>query len=84
MGKAVRKIVRIKPGGVIEIRVDELVPGTVAEVIVLIEGEGNSTGANRSQEFAALFKDTQALPHARAVSEDEIAAEVAAYRAGRA
>lgn len=84
MSKAVRKIVRIKPGGVIEIRADEFVPGTMAEVIVLTEGESDSVGANRTQELATLFKDTQALPQARTVSEDEIAAEIAAYRAGHA
>lgn len=35
------------------------------------------------QAVKALFKETQALPQARAITEDEIAAEIAAYRAGR-
>ena len=34
-------------------------------------------------ERAALFSKTQALPQARALSEDEIAAEIAAYRGGQ-
>lgn len=84
MGRALRKIVKVKPGGVIEIRASELVPGTVAEVIVLTEGEGTAAGADRGEELATLFKETQALPQARAISEEEISAEVAAYRAGRA
>ena len=84
MSRALRKIVRVKSGGVIEIRASELVPGTVAEVIVLTEGEGTAADASRGQEMATLFKETQALPQARAVSEEEIAREVAAYRAGRA
>lgn len=83
MSRALRKIVRVKSGGVIEIRASELVPGTVAEVIVLTEGEGTMADANRGQELAILFKETQTLPQARAVSEEEIASEIAAYRASR-
>lgn len=33
------------------------------------------------QELETLFKTTQALPQAQAISEDEIATEIAAYRA---
>ena len=84
MGKAVRKIVRVKPGGLIEIRAEELVPGTLAEVIVLTEGEDEIAGVGRTEELSELSKETQALPQARAVTEDEIAAEIAAYRAARA
>jgi hypothetical protein len=84
MGRALRKVVTVKAGGVIEIRSAELAPGTVAEVIVLTEGESFAADASRAQELAALFKETQVLPQTRAISEDEIAAEVAAYRAGRA
>ena len=84
MGRAVRKIVTVKPGGVIELRAEELAPGTVAEVIVLTDNDGVSAGAERTEELAALFKETQALPEARVVTEEEIAAEVAAYRARRA
>jgi hypothetical protein len=31
----------------------------------------------------ALFKETQALPQAKTITEEEIAAEIAAYRAGK-
>lgn len=80
MARALRKVVTVKAGGVIEIRVSELAPGTITEVIVLIEEENNPGETYRSQDLATLFKETQALPQARAISEDEIAAEVAAYR----
>ena len=84
MVRAMRTIVKVKPGGVIEIRSPELAPGTVAEVIVLTESDGPQAGKDRAQELAALLKETQALPQARAVNEEEIAAEVTAYRASRA
>jgi hypothetical protein len=84
MTQAVRQIVRVKPGGVIEIRSPDLAPGTVAEVIVLTESTGLPAGKDREQELAALLKETRALPQARAISDEEIAAEIAAYRAGRA
>jgi hypothetical protein len=37
MVRAVRKKVKVKPGGVVEIRSPELVPGSTVEVIVLQE-----------------------------------------------
>lgn len=83
MTKANKQIVRVKPGGVIEVRAPEFVPGTVAEVIVLTEGEGAPGGVDRAQNLAELLKQTQALSQARTVSEEEIAAEIAAYRAAR-
>jgi hypothetical protein len=82
MPNAIRQTVRVKPGGLIEIRSPELTPGTLAEVIVLLEpSEVASARAARVRELAALFKATQSLPQAQAISEDEIAAEIAAYRA---
>ena len=39
--------------------------------------------AERLPTLEALLKETQLLPQARALSEDEIAAEVAAYRSGQ-
>ena len=54
--------------------------GQRVEVVVIAEEE---QPAVRVQELRALFKTTQALPQAQAISEDEIAAEIAAYRAGR-
>ena len=37
MTLAIRQTVRVQPSGVIEIRSPELTPGTLAEVIVLLE-----------------------------------------------
>lgn len=84
MTRAVRQIVRVKHGGVIEICSPDLAPGTVAEVIVLTESASPQEAKNREQELAALLKETQALPQTRVVSDEEIVAEIAAYRAGRA
>ena len=62
-------------------------------VIVLQNGGGLADGTvvevkpldldARSRQLKELFKTTQALPEANMVSEEEIAAELAAYRAGR-
>lgn len=57
-------------------------PGQRVEVVLIAE-EVEAARAARRAEFKALFETTQALPHARAISEDDIAAEVAAYRAGQ-
>lgn len=84
MTQAKRQIVRVKPGGIIEVQAPEFAPGTMAEVIVLTEGEGTPAGKERADNLTNLFKQTQALPQARTMSEEEIAAEIAAYRAGRA
>ena len=84
MTNALRQKVKVLPGGVIEIRSPELTPGVIAEVIVLMETpEWGSTREARVRELAELFKTTQALPETQAISEDEIAAEIAAYRASR-
>jgi len=54
--------------------------GQRVEVVVIAEDEVRSV---RLQELRTLFKVTQELPQAQAVSEDDIAAEIAAYRAER-
>ena len=54
--------------------------GQRVEVVVIAEEE---QPAARIQELRALFKTTQALPQAQAITEEEIAAEIAAYRAGQ-
>jgi hypothetical protein len=53
-------------------------PGQRVEVVILADDER----AARVEKLKALLTETQALPQAQAVSEDEIAAEIAAYRAG--
>lgn len=53
-----------------------LVEGGKVKVILL-----KPYNAEQIQSVKALFKETQALPQAQAITEDEIAAEIAAYRA---
>ena len=55
-------------------------PGQRVEVVLIAEEE---RPAARVQELRALFQATQALPQAQAITEEEIGAEIAAYRAGR-
>jgi hypothetical protein len=55
-------------------------PGQQVEVVVLAE-EGRSI--NLVRELRETLQVTQALPQAQAIGEDEIATEIAAYRAGR-
>lgn len=45
--------------------------------------ETNGHTAAPASELRALFAATQALPQARSISEEEIAAEVATYREGK-
>ncbi|PSN14641.1 hypothetical protein C7293_10795 [filamentous cyanobacterium CCT1] len=56
----------------------ELVEGAKVKVIVL-----PSSQAEQIQAVKALFKETQFLPQAQLITEAEIAAEIAAYRAGQ-
>ncbi|MEK6284819.1 MAG: hypothetical protein AABO57_03690 [Acidobacteriota bacterium] len=55
--------------------------GQVVEVVVIAQDNGELE--ERVRGLQALLKETQALPQAKAISEDEIAAEIEAYRAGR-
>ncbi len=55
-------------------------PGQRVEVVMLAEDEEQE---KRVQELRALLQKTQALPEAKAVSEDIIDEEIARYRAGR-
>jgi hypothetical protein len=79
---AVKQMVRIQAGGLIQVRAPELQPGDMAEVIVLVEKDPAEAEvrAARVRELVTLFKETQA--EAPAMTEEEIAAEIAAYRAG--
>lgn len=85
MIRALRQNVVVPSDGVIEIRSSELLPGMKVEVIVLVDGSPVAAAARelRLQALKALFQSTQALPQAQTISEDEIAAEIAAYRANR-
>jgi hypothetical protein len=54
--------------------------GQVVEVVLLAqEGDRTLTAAR----LEALLKATQALPQAQAITEDDIAAEIEAYRSGQ-
>jgi hypothetical protein len=55
-------------------------PGQRVEVVVIAEGEPLT---DRVRELRELFKTTQALLQIQAMTEDEIATEIAAYRAGQ-
>ena len=54
-------------------------PGQRVEV-VLVDSDDR---ADRASELRALLARTQGLPQARAISDEEIAAEIAAHRAER-
>jgi hypothetical protein len=55
-------------------------PGQRVEVVVIAEDQ---PAISQVRELRELFKTTQSLPQAQAISEDEIAAELAAYRAAQ-
>jgi len=80
---AYREKVTVRADGRIEIKSSNLKPGMKAEVIVLVESESAEARKARVKEWKALFKKTQALPQAKTITEEEIAAEIAAYRAGK-
>jgi len=53
-----------------------------AEVEVTVRGERQDRQA-LANELKALFKEIQSLPQAQTITEEEIAAEIAAYRASK-
>jgi hypothetical protein len=53
-------------------------PGQRVEILAIADNERT---AARMRELEALFATSQALPQAREISEEEIVAEIAAYRA---
>ncbi|MCK6567756.1 MAG: hypothetical protein DCC59_10950 [Chloroflexi bacterium] len=55
-------------------------PGAEVEVIVRAEPQNRQALVN---ELKALFEEIQSLPLAQTITEEEIAAEIAAYRASR-
>ncbi len=55
-------------------------PGQRVEVVLISRGEPLPA---HLQELQTLFQTTQALPQAQTISSEEIAAEIAAYRAGQ-
>jgi hypothetical protein len=79
MKTTIKQTVRVKPGGVIEIKDPELTPGERAEVTVEIDSP--DARRDRAARLDAALKRTQDLPQARALTAEEIAAEIAAWRA---
>ncbi len=55
-------------------------PGQRVEVVMIADDEERE---KRVQELRSLLKKTQSLPAAKAVTEDMIAEEISAYRAGK-
>ena len=84
MTSALRQKVKVQPGGLIEIRSPELIAGSQAEVIVLVDDDrSDDIQSSQVADLNALLRRTQQLPAAREITEQEIAAEIAAYRAAR-
>lgn len=53
------------------------------KVEVIIRGEKKKSARSRkavAKDLKALFKEMQALPQAKTITEEEIASEIAAYR----
>lgn len=53
--------------------------GQVVEIVVSVPDEDRKAAV---EEFKALFKETQSLPQVQALTEEEILAEIEAYRRG--
>lgn len=77
---AYKKYVTIKDPAKLELTGLPFRPGQRVEVVVIAEDEERSA---RVEKLQALFKKTQALPQAKAISEDMIAEEIEEYRAKR-
>ena len=55
--------------------------GQLIEVVLIAQDNGEAEA--RVRDLQALLRETQSLPQAQAISEDEIAAEIETYRTGR-
>ena len=77
---AYKKYVTIKDPSKIELTGLPFRPGQRVEVVMIAEDEEREA---RVEKLRALFRKTQALPLAQAISEDVIAEEIEEYRAGR-
>lgn len=81
MGQMLRRTVRVQPGGLIEIRAPELPEGATAEVVVQVESEAEETERNRRlAELRDVFRQTQALPDAASLTDEDIENEIKAVR----
>jgi len=75
---AIRKKIRVKNDGRIEILSPELRSGAMVEVIVLVEEDRQAL----VQEAKELYTLTQSLPQIQKLSEKEIQDEIDSHRSG--
>jgi hypothetical protein len=54
--------------------------GQQVKIMIVIEDENR---AERLRQWKALFKELQSLPQAQQITDEEIAKEIQAYRAGK-
>jgi hypothetical protein len=55
----------------------------VLDFVEALERKGAASTTGSVDEIRALFRETQALPQVQTLTDDDVAAEIAAYRAGR-
>lgn len=77
---AYKQYVTIKDPAKIELSGLPFRTGQRVEVVMIAEDDGRATPV---EELQALFRTTQDLPQAKAITEEMIAEKVKAYRAGR-
>ena len=76
---AYKQYVTIKDPAKIELSGLPFRVGQRVEVVMIAEDDWTT----RVEELRELFRSTQALPQAKAITDEMIAGEVEAYRAGR-
>lgn len=77
---AYKKYVTIKDPENLVLKKLPFLSGQRVEIVMIAEDEKKKVS---TQELRKLFKKTQKLPKAKAISESQIAEEIKAYRAGR-
>jgi len=77
--QAYRTKIKIKNSGELVLSDLPFRSGQVVEILVLAEEDRE----NAVKELKALFKETQSLPQAKILTDDDIRAEIEAYRSGK-
>jgi len=77
---AYKQYVTIKDPAKVELNCLPFRAGQRVEVVMIAE---NDDPTARAEELRVLFRATQALPQAQALTDEMIAEEVESYRAGR-
>ena len=78
---AYKRIVTIRDSKELVLHDLPFLPGQRIEVLLLAEETTSSNPPQLLSDLEALFRETQALPQVQAISEEEIALEIATYRA---